>query len=94
MGAELGTAGLSKSAGTSGYAMSRKRDWGRFTITIGGGKEIRQELPVVSAEGFSPGESGWFRFTLANHLYREYVDPANTAITPPRWQEDAFLAGR
>jgi antitoxin component YwqK of YwqJK toxin-antitoxin module len=94
MGAELGTAGLSKAPGGTGYAMTRKRDWGRFSMTTGGGLGIQQELPVVSAEGFSPGDGGWFRFVLANHLYREYVDPANTAITPPRWQEEAFLAGR
>ena len=94
MGAELGTTGLSKAQRGSGYAMTRKRDWGRFTMTTGGGKGIQRELPVVSAEGFSPGDTGWFRFVLDNHLYREYVDPANTAITPPRWQEEAFLAGR
>jgi antitoxin component YwqK of YwqJK toxin-antitoxin module len=94
MGAELGTAGLSKTQGGTGYAMTRKRDWGRFSMSTGGGLGIHQELPVVSAEGFSPGDAGWLRFVLANHLYREYVDPANTAITPPRWQEESFLAGR
>lgn len=94
MGAELGTAGLSKAQGGTGYAKTRKRDWGRFTMTTGGGLGIQQELPVVSAEAFSPADTGWFRFALANPLYREYVDPANTAITPPRWQEESFLAGR
>lgn len=94
IGAELGTPGLSKSQGGTGYAMTRKRDWGRFTMSTGSGKGIQRELPVVSAEGTSPGNPGWLRFVLDNHLYREYVDPANTAITPPRWQEEAFLAGR
>jgi antitoxin component YwqK of YwqJK toxin-antitoxin module len=94
MGAELGTAGLRKAEGPNEYYMTRKRDWGRFTATTGTEGAIQQELPVVSAEGFSPGTKGWFRFALANNLYREYVNPANTSITPPRWQEETFLAGR
>ena len=97
IGAELGTAGLRRADGESQYYMTRKRDWGKFTVTTGsagaaGG--IQQDLPVVSAEGFSPGEKGWFRFALENSLYREYVNPANAAITPPRWEEEALFAGR
>jgi antitoxin component YwqK of YwqJK toxin-antitoxin module len=106
MGAELGTAALrknggnnqgnneGKSDGQAGYSMTRRRDWGRFTVTTGAEKPIQQDLPVLSAEGFSPGDKGWFRFSLENHLYREYVNPANVSITPPRWQEETFLAGR
>jgi antitoxin component YwqK of YwqJK toxin-antitoxin module len=94
IGAELGTAGLRKVEGQNEYSMTRKRDWGRFTVATGADGSIRQDLPVVSAEGFSPGAEGWFRFSLANHLYREYVNPSNASITPPRWQEETFLAGR
>lgn len=94
IGAELGTAGLRKAEGASDYSMTRKRDWGKFTVTTGTAGGIQQDLPVLSAEGFSPAAKGWFRFSLANHLYREYVNPANASITPPRWQEEAFLAGR
>jgi len=93
IGAELGMAGLRKTEGGADYTMTRKRDWGRFTVT-GGSPAVQQDLPVVSAEGFGPAAKGWFRFTLANHLYREYVDPANASITPPRWREETFLAGR
>ena len=93
IGAELGMAGLRKAEAGAEYTMTRKRDWGRFTVT-GGSPAVEQELPVVSAEGFSPAARGWFHFTLANHLYREYVDPGNASITPPRWREEAFLAGR
>ena len=60
---------------------------------MGAEHPIRQDLPVVSAEGFSPGERGWFRFALSNHLYREYVNPANSSISPPEWPE-SYLAGR
>ncbi len=94
MGAELGTPGLRKVEGQSEYSMTRKRDWGRFTVTTGADKAIQQDMPVVSAEGFSPGDKGWFRFSLENNLYREYVNPANASISPPRWQEETFLAGR
>ncbi len=94
IGAELGTVGLRKAESGSGYSMTRKREWGRFTVTTGADGKIRQTLPVLNAEGFSPSGPGWFRFSLANQLYREYVNPANISITPPRWQEEAFLAGR
>jgi antitoxin component YwqK of YwqJK toxin-antitoxin module len=94
IGNELGTAGLRKAETEGQYYMTRKRDWGRFTVSTGAKGSIQQDLPVVTAEGFSPGDKGWFRFSLSNHLYREYVNPANTSITPPRWQEETFLAGR
>ncbi len=94
MGGELGTATLRKGDAQSPYYLLRKRDWGSFSITPAGDKPVREEMPVVSAEAFSPGRRGWFRFTLANHLYREYVDPANASITPPRWPETAVFAGR
>ncbi|HKP95145.1 MAG TPA: hypothetical protein VJ385_05245 [Fibrobacteria bacterium] len=94
IGAALGTAGLRKGEGREEYTMTRKREWGRFTVTTASAGGIRQDLPVLSAEGSGPAAQGWFRFSLENHLYREYADPANTSITPPRWREDAFLAGR
>ncbi|MDB5102772.1 MAG: toxin-antitoxin system YwqK family antitoxin [Fibrobacteres bacterium] len=94
MGAELGTPGVRRSEGASGYYMTRKRDWGRFTVTTTAAGGVQQDLPVLSAEAFGPGDQGWFRFSLANNLYREYVNPANASITPPRWQEGTFLAGR
>ena len=105
IGSELGTAGIRKGDGNVQYYLTRKKDWGRFTVTGAPGTgsapasasssaSITQELPVVSADGFSPGNAGWFHFTLANHLYREYANPANASITPPRWPEEAFLAGR
>ncbi|MEO7425964.1 MAG: toxin-antitoxin system YwqK family antitoxin, partial [Fibrobacteria bacterium] len=101
IGAGLGMAGLQKTDVPAEYAMTRKREWGRFTVHMGAGAggaasegSIRQDLPVLKAEGFSPPGPGWFRFSLENELYREYVNPANNSITPPRWQEEAFLAGR
>ncbi|MEO6097175.1 MAG: hypothetical protein ABIW76_16455 [Fibrobacteria bacterium] len=102
IGGKIGREGDGKSEGEgegegeaqTGYSLTRRRDWGRFTITTGAEKSIQQDLPVLSAEGFSPGDKGWFRFSLENHLYREYVNPANVSITPPRWQEETFLAGR
>lgn len=93
MGAGLGTTALRRSDGGGKYAMTRKRDWGRFTVeAVSGG--IRQDLPVMSAEGYSPGGEGWFRFDLENNLYREYADPANASITPPRWEPETLFAGR
>ena len=91
MGAGLGTTGLRRADGT--YAMTRKRDWGLFTVEAAAGG-IRQDLPVLSAEGFSPGGEGWFRFSLANNLYREYVDPSGASISPPRWEGETLFAGR
>lgn len=94
IGAALGTAGLRKGDGDAGWIMSRKREWGRFTVATGAEGAIRQDLPVLSAEGVSPEGAGWFRFTLENNLYREYVNPANASITPPRWEEETLFAGR
>lgn len=94
IGAELGTAGLRRADGDSHYYMTRKREWGKFTVTSGAAGGIQQDLAVVSAEGFSPGEKGWFHFSLENGLYREYVNPANASISPPRWEEEALFAGR
>ncbi len=98
IGSELGIAGFRKGDANTQYYLTRKKEWGKFSITALNGtnsiKGVTQELPVVSAEGFSPGDTGWFRFTIANHLYREYVNPNNSSITPPRWPEEAFLAGR
>ncbi len=98
IGSELGTTGLRKGEGVGQYYMTRKKAWGKFTVTTGTGEDssaaISAVLPVVSAEAFSPGDKGWFRFSLANHLYREYANPANAEITPPSWPEEAFLAGR
>jgi antitoxin component YwqK of YwqJK toxin-antitoxin module len=98
IGSELGAAGLRKSENANVYYMTRRKEWGKFTVTTGTGEDssaaISAVLPVVSAEGFSPGDRGWFRFSLANHLYREYANPANAEITPPSWPEDAFLAGK
>jgi antitoxin component YwqK of YwqJK toxin-antitoxin module len=93
LGSGLGATGLRKPEGSSRYDITRKRDWGTFTVTSGG-PQVRQQLPVLSAEAFSPGTRGWFRFTLSNNLYREYVNPANASISPPVWREEAFLAGR
>ena len=97
IGSELGTAGIRKGDGAVEYFLTRKKEWGKFSMTRGTGADsastISQELPVVSAEGFSPGNKGWFRFSLANHLYREYANPAIISITPPRWPEEASLAG-
>lgn len=95
IGAELGTAGLRKGDVGSEYIMTRKRDWGRFTVSTGAAAgSISQNLPVLSAEGVSPGDKGWFRFSLENNLYREYVNSANASITPPRWEEEPLFAGR
>ena len=94
LGAGLGTAGLRKVEEGSPYRMTRAREWGRFTVASGI-PPVRRELPVVTAEAFSPGSAGWFRFSLANNLYREYVNPENTAVTPPAWErKETFLAGR
>jgi hypothetical protein len=90
MGAGLGTTSVRRADGA--YAMTRRRDWGRFTAeTAEGG--IKRELSVLSAEGFSPGDRGWFRFSLENNLYREYVDPSSAAISPPRWEGETLFAG-
>ncbi len=103
MGAGLGTTRLrrvegagaeaSGGDGSSAYAMTRKRDWGRFTVESAEGG-IKRELSVLSAEGFSPGDQGWMRFTLENNLYREYVDPSSASISPPRWEDETLFAGR
>lgn len=97
LGGGFGTAGLRKEGDGARYSMFRRKEWGRFTAAPAfnspGGPTLR-ELPVLSAEGFSPGSAGWFRFSLENHLYREYADPANGSISPPDWRRDAFLAGR
>jgi len=93
MGAALGSTGLSRTEARGKYAMTRKRDWGRFTVEAAAGG-IRQELPVLSAEGYSPGGEGWLRFALENNLYREYVDPASASISPPRWDAENLFAGR
>jgi antitoxin component YwqK of YwqJK toxin-antitoxin module len=93
MAAGLGTTGLKPTDVAGEYAMVRKRDWGRFTVEAARGG-IRQELPVLSAEGYSPGGGGWFRFALENNLYREYVDPASASVTPPRWEAETLFAGR
>lgn len=97
IGGGFGTADLRKEDDGARYSMVRKKEWGRFTAAPaakGPGGPILRELPVLSAEGFSPGGAGWFRFTLENHLYREYANPSNGSISPPDWREDAFLAGR
>lgn len=94
MGAELGKAVMRRIEGSSDYRMTRKRDWGRFSVTAGTEVPVRQDLPVVTAEGISPGNGGAFRFTLSNHLFREYVNPANALVTPPEWPAETFLAGR
>lgn len=91
IGASLGTTGLRRSGGA--YSMVRKRDWGRFTVEAAQGG-IRQDIPVLSAEGTGPGGAGWLRFSLGNNLYREYVDPASASISPPRWDGEGLLAGR
>jgi antitoxin component YwqK of YwqJK toxin-antitoxin module len=98
MGAGLGTTGLRRAEGPGGqgppgYAMTRKRDWGRFTVESAEGG-VKRDLSVLSAEGFSPGDRGWFRFTLENNLYREYVDPSSATISPPRWEGETLFAGR
>ncbi|MDQ3000010.1 MAG: toxin-antitoxin system YwqK family antitoxin [Fibrobacterota bacterium] len=41
IGAELGTAGLRKAEGRSEYTMTRKREWGRFTVATGTDGSIR-----------------------------------------------------
>ena len=94
MGAELGKAVMRKAQGAAEYSITRKRDWGRFSVTSGTEVPIRQDLPVVTAEGLSPGDGRPFGFTLSNHLFREYVNPANASVTPPEWPEETFLAGR
>lgn len=94
MRAELGKVVMRKAEGGTGYRMTRKREWGRFSVTQGAEVPIRRDLPVVTAEGDAPGEEAAFRFTLSNHLFREYVDPANASVTPPDWQEETVLAGR
>jgi antitoxin component YwqK of YwqJK toxin-antitoxin module len=97
LGGGLGATGLRKGppgpGGAAPYDITRKRDWGSFTVTSGG-PAVRQRLPVLSAEAFSPGTSGWFRFSLSNNLYREYANPANASISQPAWRDEAFLAGR
>lgn len=92
MGAELGKAVMRKAEGREGWLMTRKRDWGRFSVTQGAEIPVRQDLPVVTAEGHNPGPAQPFRFTLSNHLFREYVNPANASVTPPDWPEETFLA--
>jgi antitoxin component YwqK of YwqJK toxin-antitoxin module len=97
MGADLGRAVMRRAAGEGNHGalrMSRKREWGRFSVTTGTEIPVRQELPVVTAEGDAYGKGEAFRFTLSNHLFREYVNPANASVTPPDWPEDTFLAGR
>jgi antitoxin component YwqK of YwqJK toxin-antitoxin module len=94
MRAELGQVVMRKAEGGTGFRMTRKREWGRFSVTQGAEAPIRRDLPVVTAEGDAPGAGAGFRFTLANHLFREYVDPANASVTPPEWPEETFLAGR
>ena len=94
LGSELGASGMRAGEGRSPYFLTRKRDWGRFSATTGGLPPISQVFPVVSAESFSPGNRGWFRFSLTNHLYREYVNPANASISSPAWPDEPFLAGR
>jgi antitoxin component YwqK of YwqJK toxin-antitoxin module len=93
MGAALGATGLRRTDTDGKYAMTRKRDWGRFTVEAASGG-IRQDLAVMSAEAYSPGGDGWFRFALENNLYREYVNPASASITPPRWDAETLFAGR
>jgi antitoxin component YwqK of YwqJK toxin-antitoxin module len=97
MGAGLGTTSLRRAdaqggGGPAPYAMLRRRDWGRFTVESAAGG-IKRELAVLSAEGFSPGDKGWFRFSLENNLYREYVDPGSATISPPRWEGETLFAG-
>lgn len=92
MGVEMGKPVMRK--GAAGLRMTRKRGWGRFSITQGTEIPIRQDLPVVTAEGDHPGGGAPFRFTLSNHLFREYVNPANASVTPPDWPEETLLAGR
>jgi hypothetical protein len=94
IGAALGKPVLGKEGGPGGWRLTRSREWGRFSVTTAGEVPVRRDLPVVTAEGSGPGAAGTFRFTLANHLFREYVDPANASVTPPEWREDAVLAGR
>lgn len=94
MRAGLGKVVMKKAEGPAGYRMIRKREWGRFSVTQGAEVPIRRDLPVVTAEGDSPGAGSDFRFTLSNHLFREYVDPANASVTPPEWHEETQLAGR
>lgn len=98
MGAELGRAVMRRAAASDekdgSWRMSRKRDWGRFSVTTGTEIPVRQELPVVTAEGDATGKGDAFRFTLSNHLFREYVNPANASVTPPDWPDETFLAGR
>ena len=93
VGGGLGTAGMRKGESDSPYYLTRRRDWGNFTVTSGS-PAVRQQLPVLTAEAFSPGAAGWFRFSLSNNLYREYVNPANASISPPQWPPETFLAGR
>lgn len=93
LGGGLGVTGLRKEDGGARYSIERKRDWGSFSVTSGA-PPVRQRLPVLSAETFSPGGPGWLRFSLSNNLYREYVNPANVSISPPAWREETFLAGR
>jgi antitoxin component YwqK of YwqJK toxin-antitoxin module len=92
IGAEMGRPRMRRSAGAADFDVARSREWGRFSVTIGEEIPVRRDIPVVTAEGWCPGGEGSFRFTLANHLFREYVNTANAAVTPPEWPEAAFLA--
>ena len=68
--------------------------WKTWNVVQGAEVPIRQDLPVVTAEGESPGAGEAFRFTLSNPLFREYVNPMNASVTPPEWPEETYLAGR
>ncbi|HLP43546.1 MAG TPA: hypothetical protein VK465_18740, partial [Fibrobacteria bacterium] len=93
MGAELGRPEMRKTGNGGDWRMTRRREWGRFSLTTGTEVPVRQDLPVVTAEATGAG-TGSLRFTLGNPLFREYVNPANASVTPPEWHEDTFLAGR
>jgi hypothetical protein len=92
VGVDLGRPQMKRSA--DGFDVSRAREWGRFSATSGKEIPVRREMPVVTAEGWCPGGEGTFRFSLANHLFREYADAANASVTPPEWSEDSRLARR